>query len=390
MTQPPLSLRKVPQTEWREIPNLSDPIQFCSELQARFGDWLEIEGYPSKDDQGTVMLFHPSAFESVLNRENKEIIRNRVPDLYIQPNFLQENIAFTKAVREANSQTIKAMSRSPQPVILEETQISMRSMETAGRVDFFREMQRLCFVILTRLLFSHRPTDEETTNLLAELARPFRGNNEAPRPIGAIHHLIYKLRGSYSADELDSILGFYNIRVYDALALGVCWTWARLALDSDLRARCRRETKIDTNHRKWELLKKTILESLRLNPVTLWQRREILQSFDVGGYRLPEKGGLLLMCYHQFRHPDFCENPLKFDPEKTHSNPRSLLYPFSYGPRACQAAILSLDILMIVLAKLLENENASLVSGVFPKARSADLIYPVDMFVNWGRDFNSK
>ena len=88
------------------------------------------------------------------------------------------------------------------------------------------------------------------------------------------------------------------------------------------------------------LVRRTIDETLRLRPPAPWVGRQLLEPDVLGGFRL-EPGDLLMPnLWLLHRHPDFWEEPERFDPdrflpERSEGRPRFAFLPFSTGPRIC-------------------------------------------------------
>jgi cytochrome P450 len=85
-----------------------------------------------------------------------------------------------------------------------------------------------------------------------------------------------------------------------------------------------------------------IEETMRLYP-PVWMLSRLAQEADeVGGYRVPAGSDVLICPYTLHRHPDFWDQPARFDPERFDParaqdgrRPRYAYIPFGAGPRFC-------------------------------------------------------
>ena len=79
---------------------------------------------------------------------------------------------------------------------------------------------------------------------------------------------------------------------------------------------------------------------MRLYPPAWALSRTALGPDTYGGYPVRAGSEALLLPYVTHRHPDFWDDPEKFDPERftperAAARPRFAYYPFGGGPRQC-------------------------------------------------------
>ncbi|CAL8315767.1 unnamed protein product [Merluccius merluccius] len=113
-------------------------------------------------------------------------------------------------------------------------------------------------------------------------------------------------------------------------------------------------------------LSQVLKETLRLYPSAPGTHREVVEDMTAGGYHVP--GGAILMfdSYVCGRMDKFFEDPLRFDPDRFHPDapkPYYTYYPFSLGPRACLGQKFAQMEAKVVMAKLLQRFEFSLVPG---------------------------
>ncbi|GAA1010992.1 cytochrome P450 [Acrocarpospora pleiomorpha] len=83
-----------------------------------------------------------------------------------------------------------------------------------------------------------------------------------------------------------------------------------------------------------------IEEAMRLYPPVWILTRQALADDEVGGYHVPAGSDVLVCPYTMHRHPEFWNEPEKFDPQRfdpgvQSGRPRYAYIPFGAGPRFC-------------------------------------------------------
>lgn len=101
-------------------------------------------------------------------------------------------------------------------------------------------------------------------------------------------------------------------------------------------------------------------ESMRLYPAVWLLPRKALAADEIGGYRVPAGADVVLCPYTLHRHPDFWEDPDRFDPERfakgrSAGRHRYSYIPFGAGPRVCVGSSLGMLEATVVLAVLLRR-----------------------------------
>jgi cytochrome P450 len=111
--------------------------------------------------------------------------------------------------------------------------------------------------------------------------------------------------------------------------------------------------------RKLPYTLKIIKEVLRLYPPAPFYARDAIEDDVINGYKIRKGSAILMSPYYTHRHPEFWEDPLKFDPdrwepEKEKSRHRHAYHPFSSGKRVCignNFSLLESHILLATLAQ---------------------------------------
>ncbi len=109
-------------------------------------------------------------------------------------------------------------------------------------------------------------------------------------------------------------------------------------------------------------------EAMRIFPPVWAVGRAAIDDDEIMGYRIPKGSNLMLSQYYAHRHPQFWENPERFDPERfsparAAGRPRYAFFPFGGGPRMCIGNIFALTEAQLVLASVAQRYRLRLVPG---------------------------
>ncbi|XP_059369215.1 cholesterol 24-hydroxylase-like [Carassius carassius] len=117
---------------------------------------------------------------------------------------------------------------------------------------------------------------------------------------------------------------------------------------------------------KFTYLSQVLKETLRLYPTAPGTSRWINEDMVINGLKIPGGCAVIFSSYVSQRLEKFFKDPLKFDPERFDVNapkPYYCYYPFALGPRTCLGQAFSQMEAKVVLAKLLQRFEFSLVPG---------------------------
>lgn len=110
-----------------------------------------------------------------------------------------------------------------------------------------------------------------------------------------------------------------------------------------------------------------VRETLRLYPPAWVFGREVVSSFEVGGYTLTPGVQVLCSPYTLHRDPRFFDQPEQFDPTRwldpKRTPPRYAYVPFGAGPRVCIGLHFAKLEAMLVLATCLQQVRLQVVPG---------------------------
>ncbi|XP_067240741.1 cholesterol 24-hydroxylase-like isoform X2 [Chanodichthys erythropterus] len=117
---------------------------------------------------------------------------------------------------------------------------------------------------------------------------------------------------------------------------------------------------------KFTYLSQVLKETLRLYPTAPGTNRWLHEDMVINGVKVPGHCSIAFSSYVSQRLEIFFEDPLRFDPERFDVNapkPYYCYYPFALGPRTCLGQVFSQMEAKVVLAKLLQRFEFSLVPG---------------------------
>jgi cytochrome P450 len=159
-------------------------------------------------------------------------------------------------------------------------------------------------------------------------------------------------------------------------ALVLAWTGALLAQSPVVTARLRDElaavlggrAPTATDLPKLAYASMVVQEALRLYPPTWAIARSALAADELSGIEVPAGADVILSVYGLHRHPDFWEDPERFDPERFQSaraaaRPPYAYLPFSGGPHSCLGADYAPMVMTLVLAQIVQRFDLHLLPG---------------------------
>jgi len=161
-------------------------------------------------------------------------------------------------------------------------------------------------------------------------------------------------------DELITLL----LAGHETTASTLGWAFHMLDEHPEIKARLRAEVDevlgdrlpVHEDLRRLTFTASVVEEVMRLYP-PVWLLPRIAKELDViAGYRIPAGSDVVVVPYVMHRHPDFWDEPERFDPDRfapgadTKSRPRYAYIPFGAGPRFCVGNSLGMMEAVFVLA----------------------------------------
>ncbi len=102
---------------------------------------------------------------------------------------------------------------------------------------------------------------------------------------------------------------------------------------------------------------RVVREAMRLfPPIWILERRAVVED-EIGGYRIPAGSTVEVSPWVTHRHPDFWEEPERFDPdhftlERSAGRPPLAYIPFGAGPRYCVGGHFAMTEALVILARV--------------------------------------
>ena len=117
-------------------------------------------------------------------------------------------------------------------------------------------------------------------------------------------------------------------------------------------------------------LKQVFEESMRLYPPVWVLTRQAKEEDEIDGYRIPAKALIIVSPYTTHRHPDFWNEPTRFDPERfsdeqSAGRHRTAYIPFLSGRHQCLGKPFALMEGQLILAMLLQRYSIAPMAGFF-------------------------
>jgi cytochrome P450 len=163
---------------------------------------------------------------------------------------------------------------------------------------------------------------------------------------------------------------------HETTSNALCWTLYLLSQNPGAEAELHRELDSvlggrlpsieDLPHLPY--LRMVIDESLRVYPPAWLVARRAKEPDTFGDYTLPAGSAIVLSPYITHRHPDFWDDPerfdpTRFDPARAESRHRYAYFPFGGGPRQCIGNSFALMEAQLVLATLAQRYRLRMLAG---------------------------
>ncbi len=402
------------------------PINFYMRMRREYGDVVRMRGLPTLYWH---LVSHPSGVEHVLqtNQHNyrKGKLFNKPLSLVVgeglltsegefwrrqrrlaQPAFHRQRIAalggtMTAAVEEM-SRRWRGFEKSGEPFDIA-TEMTRLTLQIAGRtlfgVDLGGEAGKVGSAL--RVAFEHLNYRMSYPWALPE-ALPTRRNRRFLRARRVLDEVVYRIirerrgRGADTGDLLSMLLlardeetgeGMSDEQLRDEVmtiliaghetgAAALAWAWHLLAEHPEVEHKLHAELQKVLGGRTPTVEDLPALpytrmifdEVLRLYPPAWALLRQAIEEDEIGGCRIPAGSILTVSQYVTQRHPDFWDEPEKFDPERftperVAARPRFAYFPFGGGARQCIGSNFALMEAQLVVATLAQHFRPRLLPG---------------------------
>ncbi|HTT77933.1 MAG TPA: cytochrome P450 [Candidatus Binataceae bacterium] len=163
---------------------------------------------------------------------------------------------------------------------------------------------------------------------------------------------------------------------HETTANALAWTWYLLSQNPEVELKLHAElaevlggrTPAVADLPNLRYTSKVIDESMRLYPPAWSVGRSPIADDEILGFHIPKGSTVMLSQWLTHRHPDFWEDPERFDPERfkparADNRPRYAYFPFGGGPRQCIGNAFALTEANLILAAVAQKYRLRLVPG---------------------------
>ena len=205
----------------------------------------------------------------------------------------------------------------------------------------------------------------------------------AGEPKNDLLTMFIEARDAETGEQMDNVQVRDEVRTmfvagHETTAVALTWTFYLLSQNPDVLERLVQEidevvgdripTVDDLPQLTYEW--RVIQESLRLYPAIWVFLRAAIEDDEVGGYRIKKGKNLFISTYITHRHPEFWDDPERFDPDRfephrTADWHRFKYVPFGGGPRKCIGNTFAIVEMQLCLARILQRYRLNAVPG-FP------------------------
>ena len=414
-----------------------DPLRVFAELTEKFGHVVRLKGLWT-----SYQLTHPRDIEHVLQNNSQNYRKGRQYREFrasLGNGLLISDGEFWRRQRRLaqpafHRQRINAfggMMTTATEEMLARWQVYASSGEPFNVVT---EMMRLTLRIVGSTIFgTDLSADTEQIARSLDIARahairrmwqpvklpvtfPTRANRAFLRAIRESEQVIYRMiearrRGEVATDDLLSLLmrardeetgeamSDEQLRAeavtiltagHETTALALSWTWYLLAQHPEAEARLHAELDAALEGRRAPTVadlpnlsytRMVVEEALRLYPPVWIIGRTAIAGDEIGGYRVEADSEIMMCQYVTHRHPEFWDEPDKFDPERflperVAARPRYAYFPFGGGPRQCIGNNFALMEAQLVLATVASRYRLRLAPGQRVEPEASITLHP--------------
>ncbi len=163
---------------------------------------------------------------------------------------------------------------------------------------------------------------------------------------------------------------------HETSALALTWAWYLISKHPEVEKKLDEELATVLNGReptvedlpRLTYTARIIQETLRLYPPVYGLGRTAIDDDKIGGYHVPAKSEVVILPYITHRHPDFWDEPDKFDPDRfapdrATSRLRYAYFPFGGGPRQCIGNNFAMMECQLILATAAQKYRLRPVAG---------------------------
>jgi cytochrome P450 len=410
-----------------QMPKLQrQPIEFIGRMWREYGDLVRL---PIMPRFALYLAMHPGSADHILSTHQD---RYRKPDFFLKPMGLVQGQGLFTSEGESwlkHRRLMQPAFHQKQLIELHAVMLScVQSLVTEWLekpdgvvIDIAAEMTRITLKIVSLALFSVDISDESDRlgralrialeyvyyRLNSPLALPVwiptpqnRNFDQAKQTIDQVvleiirsrrqdptarHDLLSMLlaaqdeeTGECMSDRqlLDEVITLINAG-HETTATTLAWTWYLLGTNPDVMANLLNEVQTVLNGDeptldklpKLQYTRRVLDESLRLCPPGLGVApRVALEDDEIQGYFIPKGSIFYIASYLIARHPEFWDDPERFDPdrflpERVAQRPKFAYFPFGAGSHTCIGKNFALMESTMILAAITQQFHIELVSN---------------------------
>lgn len=211
-----------------------------------------------------------------------------------------------------------------------------------------------------------------------------RGIDESDWPADLLSRLMLARDPSTGEPMSETLLRDESITTFfaghETTARTLAFAWYALAVNPEARARLHAEldevlgartpTAEDLHDLPYTL--QVVKEVLRMFPAAPFYARDAISDTEIAGTAVPARTTVMLSPYWTHRHPDFWDDPDRFDPDRWGGRREADMHshqyhPFAAGPRICIGNSFSLLESHLLLAVLAHRFSPRLAEGARPR-----------------------
>ncbi|MDE1675270.1 cytochrome P450 [Nocardia gipuzkoensis] len=393
------------------------PLTFLSRVIEEYGDIISLDllGMP------VVVLNHPTHIEHVLKRHQRNFDRNG-PVFTMARSLFGDGLATSARTGWLQRRRLLQPAFHRQRIatfgelMINSIESTLDSWEAVrahgGTVDIRAEMNQLTLRIVVRALFGMDPADamvtrfiEAATTSTRELAAymrfpllplsvPTPGHRRFHRSLRVLDEVAAEMirRCRHDQDEGGSLLSMMmeardadtgesmtdkqlRDEVFTMLFAGhetsantLTWAWHLIGRHPEVGQRLREEAERVLGGRRPTMddlpqlryTRHVIEETLRLYSPAWQNYRQTVMDDEIDGYHIPSRTTVLWSYYFVHRHPDYWDDPERFDPDRfaerdSINGDHPGYFPFGAGPRICIGNTFAMAEMQFAIAMTLQR-----------------------------------
>ncbi|MFJ7126132.1 cytochrome P450 [Streptomyces sp. NPDC098101] len=225
----------------------------------------------------------------------------------------------------------------------------------------------------------HRALYEVCDRIIAERRSSGRTSDEGDDLLTLLVGAESAEDGSFDATELREQVLVFLLAGHETTATSLGFALHLLGLHPEARKRAREEvdqvlagrTPGAADLDALPYVTRVLKEAMRLFPAAPVVGRRAVAATEIGGVAVPAGADVVVAPWVTHRHPDYWEDPERFDPDRftpeaEAARPRYAWFPFGGGPRACIGQHFSMLESVIALAMILQRYDFEAIDTEVP------------------------